>query len=889
MEGDCNKRHKHRRTRFIIRAKEKRDLHTAILCVKGMEEGFFQSDGYKEWEKSLGPIPPDEEDRLEALRALQILYSESEEEFDRVTTLCQRMFDSIDAACINFIDNEKSFNKSLTGPMSESTTNRIWPRSTYCSNAVYHKETLIVPDTTQGEFKDHPLTTLCGWRFYAGVPLMTKEGHAVGTLCLNSQKPREFSETDKKNLEDLAKMTMQIIELRLSNLKEKQKVEKQKIFVEELKDDRDMLFTGLNNFPEGLFLWDIQSKRVSFVNDAFVDLVGYSRREISEKEGYPIDFWVEKGCDPQLRITFQEIFDKPRDFSIDFEGASRGGEKRYYSLHLAPASAKITHCFGILADISFRKRNEMELKQSQKEALQAAEAKTTFLANVSHEIRTPLNAIFASTELILETPQNGEQKELSHMIHSSAHTLLSVVNDILDFNQIESNEISLQPSRFDLRNCIESCIDSLYRRATQNGLMLCYSIQPDVPSEIGHDESRLRQILTNLLNNGVNFTSEGEVELLVSVVKSSVSKDEKEEETLTLEFVVRDTGIGIEQESLDKLFRSFSQLDDSRTRKYGGMGIGLAISSKLASVMGGKMWVTSSVGKGSSFHFTLPTPNLGKGKRHLSTTNVESKRIALVAKGSEERMLRSLLLSLRTQVKSFLNWEEVEASLQKESFDAIMFGQNHPQNVQTIDIPVIYLIKPLEDGSNSSLNGSYYLKYPIHYQSLRYRLENIFLRIERREKRAKNSPSLNNSQEGIISSLHKASLSCILMVEDNKFNQRILMKLLESLGYKADVAENGLEAVEATKKKEYDIIFMDLQMPIMDGLEASKIIRAGKGIFQKPFILAVTADVLHGIEDKCRETGMRGYIAKPVKKQQIIESMLRLANEEPEDWIVIRN
>eukprot|EP01117_Protostelium_nocturnum_P014747 TRINITY_DN5643_c0_g1_i1.p1 TRINITY_DN5643_c0_g1~~TRINITY_DN5643_c0_g1_i1.p1 ORF type:complete len:864 (-),score=308.38 TRINITY_DN5643_c0_g1_i1:302-2893(-) len=843
----------------------------------------------------IGPIPPNEEERVKALRNLRILDSEREADFDRITALCFRLFGAENAGIV-LVDSKRHFHKSQFGPFAEVTN---FPRTAFCSHTIYQNTTLVVEDTLEHEeYKDHPVIKASGLRFYAGVPLRTPSGFPIGTLCLSSMQPRIFDQNQRRNLEDLAVVAMQAIELRLSNLLQKEKMQRQRELCEELEDDKKMLLMGLNTFPEGIFLWNSQLQSIIFVNEAFEKITGYSSEEIQRKKGDPTPFFVEEG-EGTVRDTLKDMFSSPRDCAIEFEAKNKCGNKRWMSIHMAPTDpSNNVHCFGVLSDVTLRKENELELRKTQAAAQLATDAKNSFLANMSHEIRTPLNAICASSELILESKQSGEQKELTHMINSSAHTLLALVNDILDFSKIEANVVDLVPTKFELRSTVENCIDMLYIRAAHKSLVLNYEIHSDVPSVLYLDEPRLRQILTNLLNNAITFTPRGEVELTVSLKRSGEDSKESNGNSSKdeIEFSVRDTGIGIKESSLNRLFQCFSQVDDSRTRKYGGTGLGLAISQKLVRAMGGQMKVNSVYGSGSTFSFTIPSPNMSTAiKRHSSFSSIESKQILLVAMDSNERMISSLLKSLRTHVKSVSSVEEAKKVSASFAFDALVLGPSVQWKGKEDPIegtPTIHLIRrsEVEDHASFFTENRNILTYPLHQASFKRMLEELLATSQNipANKMRKHSNDSNAPMNSLSSPDHKSQSATdlsILIAEDNKFNQRVLIKILESLGYKPQVVENGIEVLDALKVKKFDLILMDLQMPEMDGLEATKIIQTHK---EKPSIIAITADVLTGIEDKCREAGMQGYIAKPVKKQQIAEALEKISSPvgEREDWIV---
>ncbi len=638
---------------------------------------------------------------------------------------------------------------------------------------------------------------------------------------------------------------------------------------------RSFLRKVIDLIPSFIFARDKQG-RFTLANLALARSYGTTTDELIGKTD--ADYVSKEDAEKFLQDDQQVLKSGTEKVMPEEEYTRKEGDRGWLQVIKIPITSEDgrgQELLGVATDITLQKNATLEMQLAKEVAEAATRSKSEFLANMSHEIRTPMNAVIGMTGLLLDTNLSAEQREFVEIVRTSSDALLTIINDILDFSKIESGKLDLEHQAFNIANCIEESLDLLSSKAVEKGIELAYLLDENTPHGILGDVTRLRQILVNLLGNALKFTHKGEVVVSVTARRREGNQHE-------LEFSVRDTGIGIPKDRMDRLFKSFSQVDSSTTRQYGGTGLGLAISKRLSELMGGTMWVESQEGHGSTFYFTIvafSAPTAARLSLH-SDPHLNGKRVLIVDDNATNRRILTVQTRAWGMIPETVAGGSEALNLLKRgtTFDLAILDMHMPgmdgltlsvqlrQMPGARTIPLVMLTSGA--ASKGQLSEQYrnfdfaaFLSKPIKPSQLYDVLMSVLGDHKTLQKIDTPPPRLN-------ADMGKELPLRILLAEDNVVNQKVALRILERFGYRADVANNGVEAVDAIRRLPYDVVFMDVHMPEMDGLEATRRICA-EWPETRPRIIAMTANATDGDREKCLASGMDGFISKPVRIEEL--------------------
>jgi len=701
------------------------------------------------------------------------------------------------------------------------------------------------------------------------------EAHSIATELADRNQELRINQTQLEAARDEleARVTQRTVELDTAN---------QQLRVEIVqRQQSELRFRRLaERSPDFIFILDLSSQRISYTNRAQI----FGHALVGPTQEQEFARWIHADDWDALQARWRRlVIDAEPVSGAELRLVGTDEQWRWVQMREAilerDAAGQPESILVTLNDITDIKAREDELRVAKERAEAAVRIKSEFLANMSHEIRTPMNGVIGFTDLLLGTPLSEEQRDFVDTLRQSSQALLAIINDILDFSKIESGALRLDTHPVDLARCIEEALDVVAADAAAKKLELIYFLNPNLPATITADKHRLRQILVNLLSNAVKFTDAGEIFVAAGARPLDTGGQE-------VHFAVKDSGIGIAPDMLELIFKSFSQVDSSYTRRYGGTGLGLSISKQLCEHMGGTIWVESTPGAGSTFHFTIGVADDLAKQDPVdvpASALLKDKRILLLDSNTTSGdVIAAYATNWQMAVETVGVWNAALARIQRDaSIDLLLISSPmaDPQLMEAVaavrqlrpKLPMLVYV-PVNQGQLRvqmvSLPFCETLFKPVKPRELQAALAKLWGEVQAIKAAA--SPPIFDAT---FAERHPCAL---LVVEDNLVNQKVLLRILNRLGYRADLAINGLEALAALQRSPYDVIFMDVQMPVMDGLEATRRIRQMEPPpEQRPYVIAMTAAVTDEDYARCMQAGMDDFVAKPANVKALVRALER--------------
>ena len=743
---------------------------------------------------------------------------------------------------------------------------------------------LAVESVSQSQWHAVPGISSARLEAYIGIPLIV-HGNVYGTLAFVS--PRSQTQP----FDSAAKDFMILIARWFGAALERHQAE---LTLEERQDELRKLSYVASRTDNIVVITD-SGGYIEWVNHSFTTLTGYSENEVVGRR--PGELLQGPDSDQETIAYMRRRLQQQKGFKCELLNYSKDRTSYWVAIEVQPVhddEGVLTNFIAIERDISERRQVLAALQQAKEQAEEANVAKSQFLANMSHEIRTPMNAIIGMAGLLMDTALNDEQSEFASTIRGAGESLLTIINEILDFSKIEAGKMELEEVPFNIRQCVEEALDLVATSAGEKRLDLAYYIEQNTPATILSDVTRLRQVLVNLLSNAIKFTEAGEV--VVTVNSQALGNNR-----WRLDFAVRDTGIGIPAHRASQLFQPFTQVDASTTRRYGGTGLGLVICKRICELMGGDIYVESEVGVGSTFKFNIVTTASDSEKvpvlpEHFDLTN---RRVLIVDDNATNR----LILRRYTESWGMTHQEAASAAdamdllgeadrfdvaildVHMPEVDGIELARRMKQDERSRHVPVIILSSTgRAELTSGTIDVVAYLNKPLKPSQLLNALASVFA--ERPQRRTVKRRSESEAFDAQFAERYPLQ---ILLAEDNRVNQLVATRMLARLGYRIDVAGNGLEVLEALERQRYDVVLMDVQMPEMDGVEATRRIHQTYSVENRPYIIALTANALQGDRERYLAAGMDDYTSKPIRINELttalanVPTTANLLNNQPLD------